>query len=417
MDDGSDKLPDPNVDPSPLPANLRLQSLADVAKLAGQLPVNWDALPTVPFFGRLIGYSDNFYRAAVVVGVLEARWRGHRTLTPDETQVVAAQAAKAVVTLSYETPLLLGTTWLYEKKGRATFRFPFFQPGPQFNPDVFPAARLTLLRGPTARMAWHVVRGSLYAGLTHWVLRSLFMSYAMAVKSVEFERDPRLADLRASVKQAMAARMGDRRPRHHLEGGTPGPGQPPVPSSSPSSPPLPSPPQDAADEYNTDGYPSDSDPYGQQQQQQQKPLYRRPAPVQPPQPPPPSSSSTGFDDYADSSGFGDDDAGVDDMSPVSPAEQRRRWQQQQQQNTMSAGGSAWDRVRSQATTTRQQRPASTQAPRPSGDSSNSSSSSNDYTFNTGSDERPDAREQAQKEFDAMLEKERRGEDSDRGRRR
>ncbi len=334
---------DPSVDPSPI-SNLHIKSLQDLVKLSEQLPVNWEALPKMPFWSPVLGYDEKRYKAAVALEVLETRWRGQRTLTPDEVQIVAGLMGKAVVTMAYELPVLAAAAAVLERRGRATYRMPFYQPGPGFDPAVFPAARATLLTGAAAKAAWHTTRFALYTGATHWGLKLLFASYARAVKMATFDSDPHLADLRASIKTAAAARLAARRRdvenRRHGRGG-------PVPreahgagAPAAAAPLPPSPQQDdydsmaATDDSATsdDGGADNGLPAGIVGSRSS----RIPPPAAPPQPPQTqpwgSDGSDGLDDVGD------------DASPVAPPyQQRKGWHQ-----SSAAGGSAWERVRAQA---------------------------------------------------------------------
>ncbi|EFX01278.1 hypothetical protein CMQ_6220 [Grosmannia clavigera kw1407] len=389
MDDNSDgSAADGGLDANSITSisNLHVKSLGDLARLSGHLPISWPDLPRMPFFGPLLGFNDQWYRAAIALSVLETRWRGNRSLTPEEVQVVAGQTAKAVATMAYEVPVLFGTTWLYERRGRATFRFPFFQPGASFNPGVFPSARWPALQGTAARSMWHLARVCLYTSLSHFALRTLFISYAMAVKNVEFERDPRLGSLRAAIRDHMADRLASREQQLHPTRGSPGL---PLPPPGHSTQPLAHPREtDSSAFISTSNTPT-------------------PAPVQP------------YDDLSDETdNFAADTH--DEASPVAPIARHRGWKRDVRPDDGANSGSAWDRVRNQASSG-EPRPvpvahswgASRRAtPQPA---AASQKPTDDDRFSEFSVEKPTERQIEQKEFDAMLERERQGQGDERRR--
>jgi hypothetical protein len=167
---------------------------------------------------------------------------------------------------------------------------------------------------------------------------------------------------------------------------------------------------------------SRSPPHQRQQQQQQPPQQFAPQPQ---------------------GAVQDDDSFLfDDASPVAPS-QRQRPEQSSTSSNPTGPGSAWDRVRSQAIAERlnqrleqagdqmQQRMKDSEAAlerfnkqgRLGGRGRTEQSTyptseqekAEQYTYPTSEQEKAYAKEQAQKEFDAMLERERRGEGSSGGR--
>lgn len=93
----------------------------------------------------------------------------------------------------------------------------------------------------------------------------------------------------------------------------------------------------------------------------------------------------------------------DDASPVAPSEQTNY----SPQNSGQQGGSAWDRIRGQAQAARGQ-PGSWAKKRQDEMTSRGAQDGSSYNYSTADEEKAYAKDQAQKEFDEMLERERRG---------
>lgn len=90
--------------------------------------------------------------------------------------------------------------------------------------------------------------------------------------------------------------------------------------------------------------------------------------------------------------------GIDNASPIDTSAPETRGDSQD-------GGSAWDRIRQQASSQTSQNP---QRPQHDGADPQNRDCSDSYTFSSSDEEKTWAKAQAQEEFDAMLERERRG---------
>ncbi len=77
-------------------------------------------------------------------------------------------------------------------------------------------------------------------------------------------------------------------------------------------------------------------------------------------------------------------------------------------------GSAWDRIRKGENLDPQKPESAWSKQRPSPPGQSSGSSNNDFTYNKSEEERNYAKDEAQKEFDARVERERRGGDFSKG---
>jgi len=362
-----------------------------------QLGINYEALPKAPFWGPMFGYSQESIKINAAGRVMFASASVGRPLTQPEKDAMAYYIAKGMVTLSYTPPIALGISFAFWRKGLLTYRFPFWQPKPeQFNPNKF-----AFLQGALAQRAWHGLRGLTYYSLAHLFVYGFLTSYSVSTFMAGLETDPRLEDFRRTMKSRLANRASSRQGhRGSMAGPTNGMDQE----------------SHAAGQAPYDGYDtssgSESSTYGEDaeftaqeaRKAAEEEVQRRKQQALAAQ----RHSSSEPEPYQDS--LGDDGYVFDDASPVSPTERQRGAQQSSQ------GGSAWERLRRQASSSQNVQPrgnsnrptGSWQRRRDEEQTSRGAREGTSYNFSTADEERAYAKEQAQKEFDEMLERERRG---------
>ncbi|CAK7239031.1 MAG: hypothetical protein STHCBS139747_000452 [Sporothrix thermara] len=410
---------DLNLDPEAI-STIHIKSIKEAAQLADYLPLRWDELPKVPFYGRFFGYNDEWYRASVAVSVLGVRSRAQRALTQEEMQILAGFSANMTRRMSYEFPVMIGTVFFLERRTRATFGFPFYKPGPSFSPNHFPSKERPTLQGAQARMMWHGLRFGLYTATTHFALKLAFVAWAASLNTFDFDSHPKLGPLRDALHGSRAKYEElEKKARQELREQQLAGRARPDPASQMQGyvgDARREPPQPAR--QTQQGW-SQQQPQPQSQSQQQQPQQQQ----QQQQAPPPQSQS--YDDYY-SDNYSDDFAGgqddFDDASPIAPSVRR-------QESTRPTGGpgASWERLRhpgapGQKPVAISQAPqgqygwealrngiAPPQKPKPASSSDNSRQTTSDYTISSADEEKAYAQSQAQKDFDAMLEKERQGE--------
>ncbi|MDA4133628.1 MAG: hypothetical protein OK454_10985, partial [Thaumarchaeota archaeon] len=317
-------------------------------------------------------------------------------------------------------------TFLVWRRGRNNFRFPFYTPkGAWFNPLAFPSSGRPLLSGGSALMAWQGLRFSAYGILVHWFIGTFVKSYAASVLLVSLHTDPRLKQFNEELQEAGKARRAG--------GRVPTPSQQPAVASDPASSTQDgygdghgggqerSQPHFGRDGSGASGAagPVEQGARGAQSWSSMTPeeALRRGQEAQQAQ-----AAAMGGDrqqraasEPTQSPAWSDDDALFDDASPVAPQHRQQNAQPAQQ------AGSSWDRIRSQsiaeAYSQQQKNPRNAY-----GDNSGAATSPNQsggeqegggYSFSSAEEDKVLAKEGAQKEFDAMLERERRGGAEDR----
>lgn len=356
-------------------------------------------------------YTDRHRAALILRYVMGAAKGTGRRLTAEEVDAVSEHAAKSVVKCAFAEPTAIGAAAAAAADGRRTFRFLFYQPkANSFNPTVFPSRSIPLLRGAKAIASWHFVRFLSYYPVTLLVSLAFFHSMSSMIFGVKLQRDPRLtAVARDTIATALKTPGATRPPGAPLPSPTerrvnyPGAQSPPVqqPQSSSRSQaagngtaPVPEPPQ----------------------------WYTAQAPAQEPKASNPPA-------YPAENPSWDADPFEDDASPVAPAARRAEAAAREQS---SGGVSSWAKIRQQA-----QSGSGASGSFAKGDSSGrewgwaqlrqdkapntaeGAQGTEQFSYSKQDEEkerRNYEKDQAQKEFDALLDAERRGESSTRGRR-
>jgi hypothetical protein len=159
-----------------------------------------------------VGYNDATLAKLVHLRMSRAAQLLKREPNQEEATALAFWTAKQFSIMSYSTPLG-AAGGLYAAWSKAdTFRFPFFQPDrTKFNPNVFPSARIALSSGPRAVAMWHALRAVSYGVVGNFISKVVVTSYAASVVAVGEMQDKRLSAL-IKATQELAAKMQGRLP-------------------------------------------------------------------------------------------------------------------------------------------------------------------------------------------------------------
>ncbi|KAM0129576.1 hypothetical protein ACHAO1_008435 [Botrytis cinerea] len=355
----------------------------------------------LPLFGPLFGFNDAFLTKIINARIQNTSKITQRPLRQEEIDALAFHTAK-ILRINSFAPVAGLSAGIYRAVQTApTFRFPFYQPNLEvFNSSVFPHAKMPYIKGPPALIAWHAFRGLCYAYIGTTVSKLLFGGYAASVGAVGQMGDTRLKDVVKATSEEVA------RQQKNL----------PSPAGIPRPPMKPGQGQPQPQTRNTQGY-DDASPTGDAQWSEEDNApgsaqttpqafpqtkswpQRKPVPAQAPAQEEEKPFDL-FDDASPTNGQGMD------TEPTTPQYSRQT-------------GSAWDRIRrgekptSNSTTTSSQPPrsgwATVQNKTPKA-SSDGTSSADSFAFSKTEEERNLAQVEAQKEFDARVEKERRGGD-------
>ncbi|MCJ1258094.1 hypothetical protein MMC24_005924 [Lignoscripta atroalba] len=163
-----------------------------------------------PIIGPLFGVTTSRVQAAIQARITAAVTVLQRPLSTDEATALAYWTAKMHSVASWGRPLGLaaGAYTAYSK--RATYRFPFVTPSKEtFNPQSLKIGPVEILKGNQARVGWHILRGTAYGLMGSWVGGMLAVTYAATVAAVGEQQDPRLKELVATLMQKTRAGRGD----------------------------------------------------------------------------------------------------------------------------------------------------------------------------------------------------------------
>jgi len=365
---------------------------------ARKVLVSMEGLPKpMPIFGPLFGYNEKMMSKVMQSKSANAAKVLNRNLTNDELNAFAYWTAKQISLVSYGPPIGIGGGLWRAYNTRDTFRFAFYQPNMEtFNKEIFPHASVAILRGNRAVYAWHILRASVYTLAGNVFSQMFFGSYAMSVAGVGEFSDKRLKPYIDALKKQAAQTRGSL----------------PVPGQGQQRRPGRQIPQQQQDDPSPTGGMGGYPDIPKEEPQWAPPPQSRPEPAQARESEPQSQP---FEVFGDSSPTPAQQGTVPDTQarPRQGALQQSAWERLRrgEKPTPIDGGSTggWDNVRKtqgsgasdwakqQEQTQREQRQGST-----IGES---------YAYSKTDEERNYAKEEAQKEFDARIEKERRGDDS------
>ncbi|KAI0594927.1 hypothetical protein F4775DRAFT_571954 [Biscogniauxia sp. FL1348] len=366
--------------------------------------IHFDQLPKVQVWGQLLFIRESFYVLSVLKKVTDHSVGAHRRLTATEVDAVSEHAARSVRQFAWTQPVSIAAAAGFAWFRRATFKFPFYQPKRRsFDPYSFPSKTWPLVNGPRAVVLWHFLRFVAYCPLCWLGTATYLTSTSEASFRAHMMRDPRLRKLINDINQSRTAQLRGVVPQPMQRAGHPqGDGaskfpapQQPVKTSHPTS-----------QDYGSGAFGPQSGDTSERADSTVDKIPRNPQ----------GSNSPGYDPrhgiHDDSDLFDDDD----DMSPVAPS--ARRADEKSSQNVSSE--SPWERLRRQAQAAAQNRARGDLRQDKSQPTREASPGSDDFSYSSQDEEKETRRyekEQAQREFDALLEAERRGESSNEGWRR
>lgn len=326
-----------------------------------------------PLYARLRGFGRAQTLALAESTVLSLAAVNNRPFADSETQALTEHFLSSVHNLLAWKWAMTGFAAYMTYRGRRTWRFPFFTP--EFK-------RFSPIGGsPGLKFMWHSARFAAYY-TTLWVLgEPVFQGANFMRQRSAMEQDPRLRALLHDGKAQGATLFGGN--QEHRE--------------------------QVNDAWDSEAQHESGGQYRESEQQSQSAptqsswaSYRNPTATS-------SSQSSQPSDPWDAP-VADD---FDDASPIAPSARNNT-------SSSGSGGSAWDRIRQQAQfqPPAQQGRQTWEKPQSGGgwgaeaDAGGPRDSS--YSFSKAEEEKSLAKEQAQREFDRLLERERAGAEAERG---
>ncbi|POS84054.1 hypothetical protein EPUL_003575 [Erysiphe pulchra] len=150
----------------------------------------------VPVIGSLLGYPRRFKQEAHLKILLASKELG-RPLKQDEVDALAFWLAKRQSITSWGAPIGFAAGCWRAYDTAKTHRFPFWQP----NSNHLKVNVFGPLRGPPAVFCWHALRVLAYGLTGDFIGRLLLGSYAMSTSAVGASNDPRLYEYINSIKE------------------------------------------------------------------------------------------------------------------------------------------------------------------------------------------------------------------------
>ncbi|KAJ6441031.1 mitochondrial import inner membrane translocase subunit Tim17 family protein [Purpureocillium lavendulum] len=149
-----------------------------------------------PFLSLFWLDPAKYYCAAITIGLEAFQTQvPSRALTSDEIGAVTDHIGTYVNTVLASRPVGMAVALFLAWRGRASFRFPFWQPKwVNTSPDVFPSIARPLLSGKTARFAWHSSRLVTYGVLCEGVVPFSVAVYAQVRCHSGISSDPRMQE-------------------------------------------------------------------------------------------------------------------------------------------------------------------------------------------------------------------------------
>jgi hypothetical protein len=195
----SDDAPDSDSDPYSSSGPLNSALVLDTTKFPQPFPI----------LGPMFGYNGQLLSKLVHERIDAAVKMLERPTTEDEATAIAYWTAKQIAVTSWGAPLgIAAGTWRAYQTAD-TFRFPFYKPEPDtFRALAWPSARTTLLSGPRAVAAWHATRLLAYGFMGSFFGRILLTSYGMSVSTVGEITDPRLKNYVEAVRKVAQSARG-----------------------------------------------------------------------------------------------------------------------------------------------------------------------------------------------------------------
>jgi hypothetical protein len=365
----------------------------------------------------------------------------HRPLTQTEAEGYAHYASRRTL---YSFASSISAVWigsLFAIYGRKTMKFPFRKPRPLERYDNFPNRWLPVLRGNYARIAWQITRFNVYTILSLALIAPVYSSMGDSAMMVGLYRDPRTHEVTKGMAAALKNTNG-RLQRHASN--RPTASTKPIPDAGDMQDDhgfYSSSEQGAANDFTygkdygsdtaytdstTDtGVLGDSQAKGRDARQQSPtaftgtPAFRQ-KPVQ--QPSPAFRNRPGAQPDPDSDDSTDPDFIFDDASPTARNDPAMDASSGFSKSSSGNSGSAWERIRKSQTEKGAKggitSPGSRQAsPGPrTGQTAwkevkdSYETTADSFSFSSSEREKQLAKEQAQKDFDKMLEEERKGVD-------
>lgn len=374
----------------------------------------------VPILGPLMGRTEKNIARSATIGANAfnnvARRHAGRPMTNNEFQAMAEIYSRVDIMATYGTAVGIFIAGRQCGKGWKTYRLPLWQPNlSTFNPNEFGP-----FKGAVSRAIVHTIRATSYYGLGYFLGSYVGWQTGVISAFTSSRADERLKDLTKTMRdrlleEAEQRRQSTTKPQHRqlpTTGDRSGNAASSATTSRWPSPPS-KPSRDRAEDdmsptsgsfyesYTSTSNSSDSEIWSDEQTATNRSRY---------------SGSSGNDGRAAQSSQDFFESTTSSKPQQNPSSSWPGSRADSTQSSSSSSESAWDRIRRGASSGSQD-DASLRgdAARPSQGGGNSSYDS--FSFSSTDEDKSLAKAEAQRDFDARIERERQGKDFDSGERR
>lgn len=333
----------------------------------------------------------SFMTQKFIVQAMQGRWSSmerlvKRPLTKDEVDFTAYWHARYLRIRQWGVPLGASIGLYRAWETHSTYKFPFFTP-PKIDLEYFPTPRSPWIKDSNARYLWHGIRYGCYLGVGVYLGRSALAIYASYVCASGISSDSRAKDILQAMRkerEKLIERLNDPNVRVDRNSPVKSDSNTYRPNGNVPDQPAPEPYQPEQNDYGSTGdVPYQPEPY--------QPASYKPPPAVPQMNRNNGQSTTStdfFDDASPTGGFG---AQPEDASQTS-------------------GGSAWDRLRQQAASGKP-------SPEPNSWANAKlpqTKTANEHAFTSHEAKLEAERARERREFDRLVEQERKGGNSGAG---
>lgn len=159
----------------------------------------------IPIFGALFGITTQVRRDATLGAFASMSAIVQRPLTKDECDSIAYHLNKGAAISSWGQPLGATAAYYRYHKTRAEFRFPFWKPS-----DTLDRNKLFFLQGARARVAWDFLRLGSYGVVGGWAGKLIAGAYAATIATVGQKTDVRMKDILEAIQSVGGEEAGRR---------------------------------------------------------------------------------------------------------------------------------------------------------------------------------------------------------------
>jgi len=186
-----------HVDSNNVTVGYQLQGVPRTYKLA------FDAIPLGGISKSLLYGGAGRTRVSgtfLIDAIRGAENMAGRPVTQREAEAFAYHSSKRIMYSFFGTGFAFITGYTLAYQGRQKMKFPFMAPKPLERYDNFPNRFLPVLKGNYSRIMWHITRGNIYAGIGLLLANPLFSSMGDSAMMVGLYRDERTKDVVKSMK-------------------------------------------------------------------------------------------------------------------------------------------------------------------------------------------------------------------------